>query len=184
MQNLRRTKTRTETTQQPPSATERAATDVVCPMYPPIDYIVDWAHWAEQTEGDDRPLILCEFSHAMGNSNGSLSAYVDAFFAEPALAGGFVWDWRDQGLAEADEQGRFYWAYGGHYGDEPNDANFNFQQFYNALSDKDFLIYPGKLTVADTFRIGCIGNLNQQDMTDTITAVKEVVSELNINVKN
>ena len=67
---------------------------------------------------------------------------------------------------------------------QPNDPNFNFQQFYNALSDKDFLIYPGKLTVADTFRIGCIGNLNQQDMTDTITAVKEVVSELNINVKN
>ena len=67
---------------------------------------------------------------------------------------------------------------------QPNDPNFDFQQFYNALSDKDFLIYPGKLTVADTFRIGCIGNLNEQDMKDTITAVKEVVSELNINVKN
>ena len=127
-----------ETMQQPPSATERAATDVVCPMYPPIDHIVDWAHWAEQTEGDDRPLILCEFSHAMGNSNGSLSAYVDAFFAAPALAGGFVWDWRDQGLAEADEQGRFYWAYGGHYGDEPNDANFNI----NGLVGPDGVPHP------------------------------------------
>ena len=67
---------------------------------------------------------------------------------------------------------------------QPNDPNFNFQQFYNALSDKDFLIYPGKLTVADTFRIGCIGNLHAQDMKDTIAAVKEVVSELNINIKN
>jgi len=67
---------------------------------------------------------------------------------------------------------------------QPNDPNFNFQEFYNALSDKDFLIYPGKLTVADTFRIGCIGNLNDQDMEDTITAVKEVVSDLNINVIN
>jgi len=114
-----------ETTQQPPSALELAATDVVCPMYPPIDHIVDWARWAEATELDDRPLILCEFSHAMGNSNGSIREYVDAFFAEPALAGGFVWDWRDQGLAETDAQGRFYWAYGGHFGDEPNDANFN-----------------------------------------------------------
>lgn len=114
-----------ETTQQAPSALERAASDVVCPMYPPIDHIVDWARWAEKTELDDRPLLLCEFSHAMGNSNGSITAYVDSFFAEPALAGGFVWDWRDQGLAEKDSQGRFYWAYGGHYGDEPNDANFN-----------------------------------------------------------
>lgn len=114
-----------ETTQQHPSARELAATDVVCPMYPPIDDIVDWARWAENTGGDDRPLLLCEFSHAMGNSNGSIAAYVDAFFAEPALAGGFVWDWRDQGLAEHDENGRFYWAYGGHFGDTPNDANFN-----------------------------------------------------------
>ena len=64
---------------------------------------------------------------------------------------------------------------------QPKNSNFNFDQFYEALSQKDFLIYPGKLTVADTFRIGCIGNLNQQDMTDTIKAVKEVVSELNIN---
>ena len=127
-----------ETTQQSPSAVELAATDVVCPMYPPIDHIVDWARWAEQTKGDDRPLILCEFSHAMGNSNGSLSAYVDAFFEEPALAGGFVWDWRDQGLAETDEQGRFYWAYGGHYGDEPNDGNFNI----NGLVGPDGVPHP------------------------------------------
>lgn len=114
-----------ETTQQRPSASETATTDVVCPMYPPVDHIMEWARWAEASAQDDRPLILCEFSHAMGNSNGSIAAYVDAFFAEPALAGGFVWDWRDQGLAETDEDGRFFWAYGGHYGDEPNDANFN-----------------------------------------------------------
>lgn len=114
-----------DTTQKPPSAKERAATDLVCPMYPPIDHIVEWSRWAEETGSDDRPLILCEFSHAMGNSNGSISAYVDAFYAEPALAGGFVWDWRDQGLAETAPNGRFYWAYGGHFGDTPNDANFN-----------------------------------------------------------
>lgn len=128
-----------ETTQQPPSESERAATDVVCPMYPPIDHIVDWARWAEETEQDDRPLLLCEFSHAMGNSNGSIAAYVDAFFEHPALAGGFVWDWRDQGLAEHDENGRFYWAYGGHFGDEPNDANFNI----NGLVGPDGEPHPG-----------------------------------------
>jgi beta-galactosidase len=114
-----------ETTEQAPGASERATTDLVCPMYSSIEDIVSWAKWAEASQADDRPLLLCEFSHAMGNSNGSISEYVDAFFAEPALAGGFVWDWRDQGLAEMHENGRFYWAYGGHFGDEPNDANFN-----------------------------------------------------------
>jgi 2-aminoethylphosphonate-pyruvate transaminase len=65
---------------------------------------------------------------------------------------------------------------------QPSDPNFNFQKFYNALSDKDFLIYPGKLTIADTFRIGCIGNLNDQDMKDTLTAIKEVISDLKISL--
>ncbi|WP_164117611.1 glycoside hydrolase family 2 TIM barrel-domain containing protein [Sphingorhabdus sp. Alg239-R122] len=109
---------------QPPSLSERLTTDIVCPMYPSIEQITEWARWAEETGGDDRPLIMCEYSHAMGNSNGSLAEYVEAFFAEPALGGGFVWEWKDHGLAEADETGRAFWAYGGHYGDEPNDVNF------------------------------------------------------------
>ena len=61
--------------------------------------------------------------------------------------------------------------------------NFNFNQFYDALSQKDFLIYPGKLTVADTFRIGCIGNLHEQDMHDTINAIKEVLRELQFRIQ-
>jgi len=65
---------------------------------------------------------------------------------------------------------------------QPKDSNFNFQKFYNALSEKDFLIYPGKLTVAETFRVGCIGNLNENDMKETILAVKEVVDELGIKI--
>ena len=65
---------------------------------------------------------------------------------------------------------------------QPQNANFDFQQFYNALSEKNFLIYPGKLTIADTFRIGCIGNLDENDMKDTLIAVKEVVQDLNINI--
>ena len=65
---------------------------------------------------------------------------------------------------------------------QPNDPKFNFEKFYNALSEKNFLIYPGKLTVAETFRIGCIGNLDEQDMMDTIKAVKEVVTELGLTL--
>ncbi len=61
--------------------------------------------------------------------------------------------------------------------------NFSFNEFYDALSRKNFLIYPGKLTVADTFRIGCIGNLNEQDMHNTINAIQEVLNELQIIVQ-
>ena len=65
---------------------------------------------------------------------------------------------------------------------QPKNSNFNFQKFYDALSQKDFLIYPGKLTVADTFRIGCIGNLDEKDMHNTISAIKEVLAELKIRI--
>ncbi|MGI9600701.1 MAG: glycoside hydrolase family 2 TIM barrel-domain containing protein [Acidimicrobiales bacterium] len=107
-----------------PSAAERRITDIVCPMYTPIEVIVRWARWAEKTDLDDRPLILCEYSHAMGNSNGSLREYWDAFWAEPGLQGGFVWDWIDQGLLEHDQHGQPYWAYDGHFGPASGDANF------------------------------------------------------------
>ena len=113
-----------ELSQNPPEWAERNCTDIVCPMYPPIDLIVNWARWAEETQLDDRPLIMCEYSHAMGNSNGSLTEYVDAFYAEPALAGGFIWEWKDHGLAERDDDGKFYWAYGGHFDEERHDGNF------------------------------------------------------------
>ncbi len=131
----------TTTALQPPSKSERIATDLVCPMYPPLDLIVNWARWAEETRLDDRPLIMCEYSHAMGNSNGSLSEYVDAFFAEPALGGGFVWEWRDHGLAKIDDQGRFFWAYGGHYGEARHDGNF----CCDGLVGPDLTPHPGLL---------------------------------------
>jgi beta-galactosidase len=94
--------------------------DVVAPMYPEIDEIVRWA----KTSGDDRPLIMCEYSHAMGNSNGSLADYWEAIEATPGLQGGFIWDWIDQGLRREHPDGRVDWAYGGDFGDQPNDANF------------------------------------------------------------
>ena len=65
---------------------------------------------------------------------------------------------------------------------QPKNANFKFEEFYNALSNKGFLIYPGKLTVAATFRIGCIGNLNSKDMHDALKAIKDSVKELNIKL--
>lgn len=99
------------------------ATDIVCPMYPTIDQIVQWA--GDRKHPDQRrPLILCEYSHAMGNSNGSLADYWDAFEKHPGLQGGFIWEWIDHGLKRTAPSGEEYWVYGGDFGDEPNDANF------------------------------------------------------------
>lgn len=103
--------------------------DIVCPMYTPIDEIV---RWAQQSDDDRRPLIMCEYSHAMGNSNGSLSDYWGAFEAEHGLQGGFIWEWVDHGLYLHDANGLRLcgpdgapsWGYGGDFADHPNDANF------------------------------------------------------------
>lgn len=97
-----------------------AVTDIVCPMYQQIRDIVEWV----TSSKDSRPLILSEFSHAMGNSNGCLREYFEAFERYHGLQGGFIWEWIDHGLRETTPDGKQYWAYGGDYGDTPNDANF------------------------------------------------------------
>lgn len=99
-----------------------AATDIVCPMYASIENIV---HWAQNPPvGEARPLILCEYSHAMGNSNGSLADYWRAFEENFGLQGGFIWEWCDHGIKQKSASGEEYWAYGGDFGDTPNDNNF------------------------------------------------------------
>jgi len=96
-------------------------TDVVFPMYKNIEFISEYAE-----KKTDKPLILCEYAHAMGNSVGNLQDYWDAFEKYDALQGGFIWDWVDQVILKTAENGTDYWAYGGDFGDEfaENDSNF------------------------------------------------------------
>ena len=96
------------------------ATDVVCPMYAPIADIVAYG----KNSAGKRPLILCEYSHAMGNSNGSLADYWHAFDTTAGLQGGFIWEWKDHGITQRTDDGKVRFAYGGQFGDEPNDGNF------------------------------------------------------------
>jgi beta-galactosidase len=98
----------------------RGMTDIISPMYPPIKLIEDFAKYRE----DDRPLIMIEYSHAMGNSNGSLADYWRVIESYRGLQGGFIWDWIDQGLAAHTPAGEKYWKYGGDFGDEPSDYDF------------------------------------------------------------
>ena len=72
----------------------------------------------------DKPRFLCEYCHAMGNSVGSLQEYWDIFEKYDNMLGGCIWDWVDQGLRKIDENGKEYWAYGGDFGDQPNDRTF------------------------------------------------------------
>lgn len=72
----------------------------------------------------DKPHILCEFAHAMGNGPGGLKEYVELFYRHKRLQGGFVWEWMDHGIPQFTPDGRMYYAYGGDFGDLPNDGNF------------------------------------------------------------
>ena len=93
--------------------------DVICPMYPSVDDIIQHA----KTSDDPRPLIMCEFAHAMGNSCGNLKEYWDAVETWHGLQGGFVWEWKDHGI-RAESNGIEYWAYGGDFGEDRHDLNF------------------------------------------------------------
>ena len=95
-------------------------TDVICPMYPSIDAIVDYAKSGRQ----DRPLIMCEYSHAMGNSNGTLAQYWEAIEKYPGLQGGFIWEMWDHGPVQTLPDGTQRNAYGGDYGEVKHDGNF------------------------------------------------------------
>jgi beta-galactosidase len=97
-----------------------AVTDVVCPMYAPASALDTYA----TAKLGERPLILCEYSHAMGNSNGGLSAYWDIINRHESLQGGFIWEWKDHGLRQIAADGQERFAYGGQFGDFPNDGNF------------------------------------------------------------
>ncbi|TLX74996.1 DUF4981 domain-containing protein [Labilibacter sediminis] len=96
-------------------------TDIICPMYFKMDDMEEFLKL-----DDHRPMIQCEYSHAMGNSNGNIGDYWDLIRREPQLQGGFIWDWMDQGILQTTADGREYWAYGGDFGPEdvPSDDDF------------------------------------------------------------
>ncbi|HRA71957.1 MAG TPA: glycoside hydrolase family 2 TIM barrel-domain containing protein, partial [Flavobacterium sp.] len=93
-------------------AGEEENTDVVCLMYPSMDYMREYA----KRKDVKRPFIMCEYSHAMGNSSGNFQEYWDIIRGSNNMQGGFIWDWVDQGFEMTDEVGRKYWAYGGDMG--------------------------------------------------------------------
>ncbi|MHA1659018.1 MAG: glycoside hydrolase family 2 TIM barrel-domain containing protein [Promethearchaeota archaeon] len=102
--------------------------DVISKMYiTPQKLKREVLHYQKQAKGKKKaikPYILCEFAHAMGNSLGNFQKFMDLFEEYDNCVGGFIWDYVDQGIRKISEDGKEFWAYGGDFGDEPNDKNF------------------------------------------------------------
>ncbi|MEJ2385392.1 MAG: glycoside hydrolase family 2 TIM barrel-domain containing protein, partial [Xanthomonadales bacterium] len=160
-------------------AFDGSSSDFISHMYLPVSEIDrELAKWP------DKPFLLCEYSHAMGNSNGNLDAYWDRIWAEPRLTGAFVWDWADQGLRQPIPYGRIdpwgrqdFFAYGGWWEERagvPHDGNF----CMNGLVGADRTPHPGLLAlkhelqpVTATLDGDAIRLANRYDFTDLADAV-------------
>lgn len=82
-------------------------------------------HYAQTSKEGAKPYIICEFSHAMGNSLGNFYKYTDLFDQYDILQGGFIWDWKDQAILKENDEGESFLAYGGDFGESPHDGNFS-----------------------------------------------------------
>ena len=167
-------------------------TDIFCPMYATIEQMEKYVK-----DDPQKPLIQCEYAHAMGNSVGNLQDYWDLIEKYDILQGGCIWDWVDQGILTTNDAGEKYWAYGGDFGPDtvPSDGNF----CINGLVDPDRGIKPALLEVKKVYQnIGfkpvnlkkgtveiknkyAFTNLSDFDITWTITANGQVVKNGQLN---
>jgi beta-galactosidase len=144
--------------------------DIITPMYFPISRLENWCREEEKKPlSKQRPLIQCEYNHTMGNSSGGFAEYWQIIRKERLMQGGCIWDWKDQGILQtqpAREKGtpavstrdgaRFvapdgslrYFAYGGDFGDKPNDNNFCF----NGIMQADLAPNPHSVEIAHQYR--------------------------------
>ena len=133
-----------------------AAADMDSQTYPTPEWIIQRAK-----DKPDRPFLMNEYAHAMGNSMGNLQEYWDAIEKYPALIGGFIWDWVDQGLRVKTENGIEYFAYGGDFGDKPNDENF----CINGLVSPDRIPHPSLYEVKKIYQNVSVKFVRAENLT-------------------
>lgn len=146
-------------------------TDIVCPMYPGMR---DMKRYADAKD-KKRPYIMCEYSHAMGNSNGNFQEYYDLIRNSPHMQGGFIWDWVDQGIKTTNAEGKVFYAYGGDLGGYhlQNDENF----CANGLVAADRTPHPGLYEVKKVYaKI----QFKEKDLTKGIITVSNLYDFTNL----
>ncbi|MCG9792281.1 glycoside hydrolase family 2 TIM barrel-domain containing protein [Flavobacterium algicola] len=126
-------------------ATNYANTDIQAPMYWTIEKMIQYAE-----NNPTRPLIQCEYAHAMGNSTGNFQKYWDVIEKYDIMQGGFIWDWVDQGMLTKNKKGESFWAYGGDLGGEnlQNDVNF----CLNGVVNPDRTAHPALYEVKKVYQ--------------------------------
>ena len=137
-------------------AQQRGHVDLFVPMYSPVDASVRYAREQEKKPLDQRrPMIQCEYNHAMGNSSGNLADYWEIFRREPLLQGGFIWDWKDQALLTAK-----------HAADavEDRSGNGHATHLMGSLSEREGL-FGGGVSVRTSEKL---------DLTESLTLTAEV----------
>lgn len=132
--------------------TDPAYVDMLSRMYPSLEQLDALGANASLK----RPVVMCEYAHAMGNSLGHLKEYWDLVYEYPIIAGGFIWDWIDQGIRSVDEDGTVFWKYGGDFGDQPNLGNFCLNGIVNPdrsvkpqLQECKYVFQPIRFKAAD-----------------------------------
>jgi len=167
----------------------RPHTDIVCPMYRTIHHLQEYLRKGL----DGRPLIMCEYAHAMGNSVGNLQNYWDFFDQHKELQGGFIWDWVDQGLLKRTEEGEEFWAYGGDFGPPgtPSDLNFcinglvfpdrklhphiwEVKKVYQCIKVKPIDLKAGKIEIQNRYDFM---NLSEFDISWAVRAEEEEIAK-------
>ncbi len=153
-------------------AGENRNTDIVAPMYPGIKSMKEYAN-SDKT----RPYIMCEYSHAMGNSNGNFQEYWDIINNSKRMQGGFIWDWVDQGIKTKNDKGVTFWAYGGDLGGEKlhNDENF----CANGLVSANRIPHPGLNEVKKVYQ-----NIQFQLNNDTDLVITNHYNFINLSDYN
>ncbi|MGC9779144.1 MAG: DUF4981 domain-containing protein [Candidatus Heimdallarchaeota archaeon] len=160
----------------------------------------------------DKPRILCEYAHAMGNSLGNFQKYIDIFDKYDNCVGGFIWDLIDQGIEKISDDGIEYWLYGGDFGDEPNDGNFccngiflpnrkpNPSAFEVKKGYQNIKVYPidlvnGKVSIHNKFNFLSLnfvylewefqadGNIIQKDTITELDIKPDEILEINLPIE-
>lgn len=153
-------------------ATNYENSDIQAPMYWPIERMISYAE-----KKPTRPLIQCEYAHAMGNSVGNLQDYWDVIEKYDIMQGGFIWDWVDQGLLTKNDEGENFWAYGGDLGGAhlQNDNNF----CLNGIVNPDRTEHPALYEVKKVYQYI---KFKASNLKNGVVEIKNIYDFTNLNV--